>query len=93
MHLRRVANDDGEWAVVHVSDSGLGLPIARGYAQAHGGDLRFCDEDVVPGAPQGRVGAAFVIVLPSTIRAPELAGTDVRPSSEFDETVTARSVR
>lgn len=38
--------------------SGLGLPIARGFARAHGGDLT-CE---VP--PQGATGAVFRLLLP-----------------------------
>lgn len=41
--------------------SGLGLPIARGFARAHGGDLGY-----LPGAP----GARFRLVLPLTSAAP-----------------------
>ncbi|WP_344182453.1 HAMP domain-containing sensor histidine kinase [Kribbella lupini] len=37
--------------------SGLGLPIARGFARAHGGDLTCGDR------PDGRPGAAFRLVL------------------------------
>lgn len=49
--------------------SGLGLPIARGYARAHGGDVVYRDgiEDSVPldedGRPR-RVGACFEMTLP-----------------------------
>lgn len=95
VHLARRVDEDGDWAVLHVADSGpgiapadrervferlvrlsetastapgsgLGLPIARGYARAHGGELRYCEDEVVPGAPSGRHGAAFVITLPVT---------------------------
>jgi two-component system OmpR family sensor kinase len=38
--------------------SGLGLPIARGFARAHGGDLTCVDR------PDGQPGAAFRLVLP-----------------------------
>ncbi len=38
--------------------SGLGLPIARGFARAHGGDLIAIDR------PDGRSGAAFLLTLP-----------------------------
>lgn len=41
--------------------SGLGLPIARGFARAHGGDLAY-----LPGAP----GARFRLVLPLTSAPP-----------------------
>jgi signal transduction histidine kinase len=41
--------------------SGLGLPIARGFARAHGGDLSY-----LPGAP----GARFRLVLPITSAPP-----------------------
>jgi len=44
--------------------SGLGLAIARGYARAHGGDLRHADDGVVPGQPVAERGAAFVVELP-----------------------------
>lgn len=51
--------------------SGLGLAIARGYARAHGGDIRIVDEPVVapPTLPDGspdRHGAIFEITLPVT---------------------------
>ena len=36
---------------------GLGLPIARGIARAHGGDLRYVDEP-------GRPGACLRLTLP-----------------------------
>ncbi|MFI5711212.1 ATP-binding protein [Kribbella sp. NPDC051620] len=39
--------------------SGLGLPIARGFARAHGGDLIATDR------PDGTRGAAFVLTLPT----------------------------
>jgi two-component system, OmpR family, sensor kinase len=38
--------------------SGLGLPIARGFARAHGGELIATDR------PDSRPGAAFVLTLP-----------------------------
>jgi two-component system OmpR family sensor kinase len=38
--------------------SGLGLPIARGFARAHGGDLVYIDR------PDGHRGAAFLLTLP-----------------------------
>ncbi|GAB2555529.1 HAMP domain-containing sensor histidine kinase [Kribbella endophytica] len=38
--------------------SGLGLPIARGFARAHGGELTCVDR------PDGRPGAAFRLLLP-----------------------------
>ncbi|QNE19390.1 HAMP domain-containing histidine kinase [Kribbella qitaiheensis] len=46
--------------------SGLGLPIARGFARAHGGDLVCIDR------PDGRPGAAFRLTLPA-------ATTPLRP--------------
>ncbi|GAA1595706.1 HAMP domain-containing sensor histidine kinase [Kribbella sancticallisti] len=45
--------------------SGLGLPIARGFAQAHGGTLICTDR------PDGRPGAAFVLTLPAGPRTAE----------------------
>jgi signal transduction histidine kinase len=39
--------------------SGLGLPIARGFARAHGGDLVCLDR------ADGRPGAAFRLTLPA----------------------------
>ncbi len=39
--------------------SGLGLPIARGFARAHGGDLISIDR------PDGKPGAAFLLTLPN----------------------------
>ncbi len=39
--------------------SGLGLPIARGFARAHGGDLISIDR------PDRRPGAAFLLTLPN----------------------------
>jgi two-component system, OmpR family, sensor kinase len=44
----------------HMSGAGLGLPIARGIARAHGGDV-FCR----PANPNGG-GAVFVLRLPTT---------------------------
>ncbi|HEX3589703.1 MAG TPA: HAMP domain-containing sensor histidine kinase [Pseudonocardiaceae bacterium] len=41
--------------------SGLGLPIARGFARAHGGDLT-CREP-----PRGRAGAVFLLLLPGVV--------------------------
>jgi signal transduction histidine kinase len=43
--------------------SGLGLPIARGFARAHGGDLT-CDQP--RGEQSGQPGALFRLVLPLT---------------------------
>jgi signal transduction histidine kinase len=43
--------------------SGLGLPIARGFARAHGGDLT-CDQP--RGEQSGHPGALFRLVLPLT---------------------------
>ncbi|TSD99357.1 HAMP domain-containing histidine kinase [Skermania sp. ID1734] len=43
----------------HGAGAGLGLPIARGIARAHGGDLT-CEP------PPGQVGALFVLRLPTS---------------------------
>lgn len=55
--------------------SGLGLPIARGFARAHGGDLT-CE----PPSP-GTTGAVFRLVLP--IRVDPIAATDRLPRVQF----------
>lgn len=45
--------------------SGLGLAIARGYARAHGGDIKIVDDARVPlPSPDGSHGAIFEITLP-----------------------------
>lgn len=48
--------------------SGLGLPIARGYARAHGGDVVYVDQpdtEVVDEAGRARrIGACFEVTLP-----------------------------
>jgi len=44
--------------------AGLGLPIARGLARAHGGDLTYLDRN-------GSPGAAFQVNLPVARRAPQ----------------------
>jgi two-component system, OmpR family, sensor kinase len=61
--------------------SGLGLPIARGFARAHGGDLT-CE------APAAGGGAVFRLVLP--IRVDPGATTDRMPSDWMNADATGR---
>ena len=54
--------------------SGLGLPIARGYARAHGGDVVYVNDVqlAIPPDQDGRprrVGACFEVTLPLARRA------------------------
>ena len=52
---------------------GLGLPIARGFARAHGGELEYLTR------PDGRRGAAFRLTLPLTL--PAQPGPGQAPTS------------
>jgi signal transduction histidine kinase len=62
--------------------AGLGLPIARGLARAHGGDL----VGVAPGP--GRSGAVFRLTLPAAGRAPSVAGPGLGLGDGAAETVS-----
>jgi signal transduction histidine kinase len=57
--------------------SGLGLPIARGYLRAQGGDLVCTDppSHYRPPDPNGRAGAAFKLTLPVTLRQATASGS------------------
>lgn len=67
--------------------AGLGLPIARGLAQAHGGDLVCVD----PG-PDDLPGAAFRLTLPATTeRIPAAAAAPTSPARQQDRVRLAGS--
>ncbi|WP_375399841.1 sensor histidine kinase [uncultured Amnibacterium sp.] len=68
--------------------AGLGLPIARGLAQAHGGDLVCVD----PG-PGDLPGAAFRLTLPATTEPTPAAATPPTPGARQQDRVPTAGSR